>query len=137
MAKTFDPQEVDKFFTALSNSGITSLADFQSASDETIIKILGDLQNLGFKFADSVDEGTKKLLDAFNAQNVALNGGKDILAAQLTLINDILGAANLLAPGFSTAGESAEKAFEEPLSRVADKIGRVIQQLTEFRDGGL
>lgn len=135
LKKTFDPKDVDAFFTALSNSGLTSLDDFKSASDATIIGILADLQNLGFSFASQVDDNTKKLLDAFNEQNKKLTDGKDLLQAQLDRINLILGAAGKLSPGFSTAGESIPKAFDAPLENIATQIGQVISDLAQFEQG--
>jgi hypothetical protein len=57
----FAVEDIDMFFNAIYERGITSMQDLMSASDDFIIRLIGSLESSGFGFADSLDATSERL----------------------------------------------------------------------------
>ena len=127
LLRTFAPEEVDKFFRALDESGMSSFEDFEKAGDESVVKILGRLKELGFQF----NETTGDIAGINNGLNQAAkeaNGGKDPLDEALRLVQDLNNATGRLPAAFNETGNAAGK-LNGPLKKIADSIEKTLTQL--------
>lgn len=127
LLRTFAPEEVDKFFRALDESGMSSFEDFEKAGDESVVKILGRLKELGFQFNKTTGDiaGINKGL---NQAAKEANGGKDPLDEALRLVQDLNSATGRLPAAFNETGNAAGK-LNGPLKKIADSIEKTLTQL--------
>ncbi|TXH14221.1 MAG: hypothetical protein E6R03_09705 [Hyphomicrobiaceae bacterium] len=128
LLKTFSADDVSIFFKAIEDEGITSIEDFAKASNETVVKVLGDLENLGFSFSQTVDANTQAIIEQFNEANNKLTDGKDLLQAQLDAIGSLLTGAEQL-PSVLATGAAA---FDGPLTAIAEQFSNVLNVLSKF-----
>lgn len=127
LLKTIDPEQVNAFFTALDRSGINTFSDFENASEEAIIGILNNLQQLGVisgETSDRIRGINQGLIDA----ETSANGGLDPLQEAINLVNQFNSGAKSLPPVFDATKSSIEK-LNVPLGKLAKGFDNIIEKL--------
>jgi hypothetical protein len=130
LLRTFAPEEVDKFFRALDESGMSSFEDFEKAGDESVIKILGRLKELGFQFNKTTGD-IAGINNGLNQAAKEANGGKDPLDEALRLVQDLNNATGRLPAAFNETGNAAGK-LNGPLKKIADSIKNTLDKLSQL-----
>lgn len=100
-------QDAEKLFVSLANEGIGTLDQLASVSDETSVKILAGLQDLGLPFATTSDEISrinKELADIPNSKQIDIQLNVDAVYGPGT--EDILRAAGIDLTKYGTSGDS-------------------------------
>jgi hypothetical protein len=127
LRNSFNPEDVEKFFQALDESGLKSFEELEGASAEAIIGILGRLEELGFSFNETSEEARGVNEELRNAETAA-NAGLDPLQKAIDLVTSFNNAAGLLPPVFNSTTE-AIGGMEGPLANIKDKIADTIELL--------
>lgn len=127
LLRTFNPTEVDKFFQALDESGIGSFDDFAKAGSESIIKILGRLQELGFQFGTTSDD-IKNVNKELQNQEKQANDNKDPLKEALDIIKQFNEGAGVLPPTFDATNKAISR-LNGPLEKLASGFDGLINKL--------
>ena len=100
-------QDAEKLFVSLANEGISTLDQLATVSDETAVKILAGLQDIGLPFANTTDE-----IARINKELSEIPGSKQI---DITLnvdakygpgTQDILRASGIDLTKYGTSGDS-------------------------------
>jgi hypothetical protein len=127
LKSSFSPEQVDIFFRALDESGLKTFEEFENASTETVLSILGRIEELGFKFNETSEEiqGVNQgLVDA----ETAANGGLDPLAQAIDLVRQFNEGAETLPPAFNSTTEAIDK-LNGPLEKLANSFGNIVEKL--------
>jgi hypothetical protein len=104
----FDPAQVELFFRALDESGIGTFDAFEKASQESIISILGRLNELGFKFSENAGN-VEQINTALQEAEKSANAGLDPLAKAIELVTRFNSGAQTLPPVFDSTAVSVDK----------------------------
>lgn len=118
LKKTFSGKDVDAFFRALQESGLSTFDEFANAGNEAVIGILGNLKDLGFSFAAETDANITRINTTLDAAIVKQAEGLDLLKAELTTISTFINTAAGL-PAFITG-------LNDPLKQVAEQFGNLL-----------
>jgi hypothetical protein len=130
LEKQFPKEEIDKFFLALDQSGLGTFQDFEKAGNETIIAILGKLNELGFKFNQTSDNVNKVNDGLVDAEKNA-NAGLDPLAEAVKLVQQFNSGASTLPPVFSATTDAINQ-MNGPLTTLANGFQGLIEKLGEL-----
>jgi hypothetical protein len=117
----YSAQEVDAFFTALGQRGITTIDQFGSASDDVLGGVIADMQTLGVNFqsiaeAAGLDEtttGFKNLADQIKDVGKSINDLPDKVRVKTELVDTTGAAPNATGNifGFSSGGVISQKSL--------------------------
>lgn len=132
LEKQFPKEEIDKFFLALDQSGLGTFQDFEKAGNETIIAILGKLNELGFKFNQTSDNVNKVNDGLVDAEKNA-NAGLDPLAEAVKLVQQFNSGASTLPPVFSATTDAIDQ-MNGPLTTLANGFQGLIEKLGQLRN---
>lgn len=132
LLESFDPDTVQKFFTALGDQGIKSFDDIKNASEETLVELLGRLSELGLPFSETTDDiknlvkGVKEVKSPL--QKASDEAGKliDPLQASVDLVNQFLSGASQL--------PSVIEGSSPALSNVSQQITAILDDLAILQD---
>jgi hypothetical protein len=111
LQKTFDPGQVDIYFEALRQNGITSIEQLTGASNEQLTTIAATLDELGFNFK-ATNGDIKNLLDNTNKAVADAAGGKDPLITALDATKSLQENIAALASPMGTLQSGFEKVLQ-------------------------
>jgi hypothetical protein len=131
----FRETEVNKFFQALGESGLSTFEDFEKAGTDSIVGILQKLQEIGFNFGDTsqaIIDANKELVEA---EKVA-NAGLDPLQEAINLIKGLNEGAAQLPPVFNSTTTAIE-GLNGPLASLSAGFDNILEKLSPcIRDDG-
>jgi hypothetical protein len=125
--QAFGPEQVDKFFQALDESGLRSFEDFEKAGVDSIVGILQKLESLGFNFNDT----SQAILDAqqkLREGEQEANAGLDPLQEAINLIKDLNNGAGQL-PSVFNGTTAAIEGLNGPLTALRDGFDDILEKL--------
>lgn len=131
LEKAFPKDQVDKFFQALDESGVTTFDEFKDASDEVVTGILGRLDELGFAFTDQVAPSVQAAIDKLVEQEKAAQDGKDVLAAEVDIVKGFNAAVEKLPATFRETADTIF-AIQDPLKGLDSTFGTILDKLTKI-----
>jgi hypothetical protein len=126
----FGETEVNKFFQALGESGLSTFEDFEKAGTDSIVGILQKLQEIGFNFGDTsqaIIDANKELVEA---EKVA-NAGLDPLQEAINLIKGLNEGAAQLPPVFGSTTTAIQN-LNGPLTALRDGFNDILQKLAQL-----
>jgi hypothetical protein len=124
----FGETEVNKFFQALGESGLSTFEDFEKAGTDSIVGILQKLQEIGFNFGDTsqaIIDANKELVEA---EKVA-NAGLDPLQEAINLIKGLNEGAAQLPPVFNSTTTAIE-GLNGPLASLSAGFDNILEKLS-------
>lgn len=127
----FGPEEVDKFFRALDESGLKTFEDFEKAGTDSVVGILTKLQELGFNFGqtsqDIIDAQTK-----LQEAEKEANAGLDPMQEAINLIKGLNEGAAQLPPVFNATTQAIES-LNGPLGSLASGFDDIIEKVAKLQ----
>jgi hypothetical protein len=123
----FSSSEVDKFFQALGESGISTFADFEKAGTDSVVGILQKLQEIGFNFGQTSQE----IIDAqekLREGEKEANAGLDPLQEAINLIKGLNEGAAQLPPVFNSTTTAIE-GLNGPLASLSAGFDDILEKL--------
>ena len=126
----FGQEQIDKFFQALDESGLSTFEEFEKAGNETIVTILGRLKELGFQFnqtSGNVGGINQGLQDA----EKSANAGLDPLQEAINLVKQFNEGANVLPSTFNATTDAINN-LNGPLTALANGFQGVIDKLGQL-----
>lgn len=126
----FGQEQIDKFFQALDESGLSTFEEFEKAGNETIVTILGRLKELGFQFnqtSGNVGGINQGLQDA----EKSANAGLDPLQEAINLVKQFNEGAGALPPAFDATTDAINN-LNGPLTALANGFQGLIEKLGQL-----
>ena len=130
LEKSFGKDQVDVFFRALGESGLRTFEDFEKAGADSVISILGRLQELGFKFGETSDD-VKKINEKLREAEKKSNNGLDPLKEAIELVKQFNSGASKLPPAFNETGKAIDK-LDGPLTKLKNDFSNVVEKLGQL-----
>ena len=130
LQKAFGREEVDKFFQALDESGLKTFSDFEKAGVDSVVGILGRLQQLGFNFNQTSQDILDTQAKLREAEKEA-NAGLDPMQEAINLIKGLNEGAAQLPPVFNTTTAAIES-LNGPLSALNAGFGDIVDKLAKL-----
>lgn len=127
LEKNFGKDQVDVFFQALGESGLKTFDDFEKAGADSVVAILGRLQELGFKFGQTSDD-VKKINEKLREEEKKANNGLDPLQQAIELVKQFNSGAAKLPPAFNDTGKAIDK-LAGPLAKLGKGFDNIIEKL--------
>lgn len=124
----FGETEVNKFFQALGESGLSTFEDFEKAGTDSIVGILQKLQEIGFNFGDTsqaIIDANKELVSA----EKTANAGLDPLQEAINLIKGLNEGAAQLPPVFGSTTAAIE-GLNGPLASLSAGFDNILEKLS-------
>lgn len=127
----FGQDQIDKFFQALGESGLSTFDEFEKAGTDTIVSILGRLTELGFRFNETTGDISGINQGLQDAEKSA-NAGLDPLKEAIDLVKRFNDGASVLPPIFDATSIAVEN-LNGPLTTLANGFQSVIEQLGQLQ----
>lgn len=127
LEQTFGSNQVNVFFRALAESGLTSFDDFEKAGVDSVVGILQRLEELGFQFNETSDD-IKNVNQGLQDAEKSANNGLDPLKQAIDLVKQFNDGAAGLPPVFNSTS-AAIGSLNGPLTQLASGFDNLIEKL--------